>query len=193
MTSRQRKIIIGLLLGDGHLEKNGRYVRLKVDQAINHRDYIDWLYSELKCSVPKSPIIIKEKDKRTNKFYRRLHFSTYSNVEFQNLRNIFYVDSKKIVPQGIMNMLNSTISLAIWFMDDGYKRNDCAALRLSTDAFSYEGQLRLIQCLRKNFKIISRLHKKGNWFNIYIPKDEARKFCIKVKPYILPSFRHKLL
>ena len=193
MTNRQEAIITGLLLGDGHLEKNGRYVRLKVDQALNHSDYVNWLYNELKNLVPSQPVIIKENDKRTHKVYRRLHFSTYSNVEFKEWWNEFYVDKKKIVPPKIESVLNSAISLAIWLMDDGYKRNDCAAIRLNTDAFTYEEQCLLIQCLEKNFKIKSQVHKKGKWFNIYIPKGEAKKFCELVKSHILPSFRYKLL
>ena len=193
MTNRQEAIITGLLLGDGHLEKNGRYVRLKVDQALNHSDYINWLYNELKNLVPSQPVIIEENDKRTNKVYKRLHFSTYSIAEFKKWRDYFYIDTKKIVPSKIESILNSAISLAIWLMDDGYKRNDCAAIRLNTDAFSYSEQLMLIRCLQKNFKIKSHIHKKGKWFNIYIPQGEAKQFCTLVKPYILPSFRHKLL
>jgi len=193
MTNRQKAIITGVLLGDGHLEKNGRYVRLKVDQALNHSDYVNWLYNELKDLVPSHPVIIEENDKRTHKVYRRLHFSTYSNVEFKKWRDIFYRDKKKIVPLDIKDMLKSEISLAIWLMDDGYKRNDCAAIRLNTDAFSYDEQQMLIKCLRENFKIKSRIHKKGKWYNIYIPKGEANKFCALVEPYILPSFRHKVL
>jgi hypothetical protein len=78
-------------------------------------------------------------------------------------------------------------------MDDGYKRNDCAAIRLNTDAFSCEGQINLVQCLYANFKIKSQIHKKGKWFNIYIPKGEAKNFSLLVEPYVLPSFKHKLL
>lgn len=193
MTNRQKSIIIGVLLGDGHLEKNGRFVRLKVDQALNHSDYINWLYNELKDLVPSQPVIIEENDKRTNKIYKRLHFSTYSIAEFKEWRNDFYIDRKKIIPPKIKNILNSAISLAIWLMDDGYKRNDCAAIRLNTDAFSYNEQRLLIDCLRENFKIKSQIHKKGRWYNIYIPKGEASKFCKLVKPYILPSFRYKVL
>ena len=193
MTNRQEVIITGLLLGDGHLEKNGRYVRLKVDQALNHSDYVNWLYNELKDLVPSQPVIINENDKRTHKVYRRLHFSTYSIPEFNKWRDIFYKDKKKILPQNLENMLKSEISLAIWLMDDGYKRNDCAAIRLNTDAFTNDEQRLLIQCLQSNFKIKSQIHKKGKWFNIYIPKGEAKKFCELVKPYILPSFKHKLL
>lgn len=193
MTNRQNEIVTGLLLGDRHLETNGRYVRLKVDQALNHIDYVNWLYNELKDLVPSQPVIIEEKDKRTLKIYRRLHFFTYSNAEFQEWQDYFYSDRKKVVPKTIQTKLNSAISLAIWLMDDGYKRNDCAAIRLNTDAFSYNEQLLLIECLRGNFKIKSQVHKKGKWYNIYIPKGEAAKFCSLVEPYILPRFRHKLL
>ncbi len=193
ITIRQRNIILGLILGDGHLENNGRFVRLRIDQNLKHKDYINWLYNELRGMVPSKPRIIQEKDKRTLKVYTRLHFSTYSNVRFYKWHRIFYINNRKIVPKGMVNMLNHKISLAVWFMDDGYKRNDCAAVRLNTDAFTYSEQKLLIRCLEKNFKIKARIHKKGKWFNIYIPKDEADKFCRLVKPYILPSFRYKLL
>jgi hypothetical protein len=193
MTNRQEAIITGLLLGDGHLEKNGRYVRLKVDQALKHSDYVNWLYNELKNLVPARPVIIEENDKRTRKLYRRLHFATYSNAELKKWRDAFYVNRRKVIPSKIRSILKSKISLAIWLMDDGYKRNDCAAIRLNTDAFKFSEQQGLIKCLQKNFKIKSHLHKKGKWFNIYIPKGEAKEFSRLVEPYILPSFRHKLL
>lgn len=193
ITIRQQNIILGLLLGDGHLEKNGRYARLRIDQRLNHADYVNWLHSELFNLTPNKPRIINERDKRTKKIYSRLHFSTYSLPDFDKWRNIFYENRKKIITPNIADMLKSKISLAIWFMDDGYKRNDCAAIRLNTDAFSYNEQIFLIQCLEKNFKIKSHLHKKGRWFNIYVPKEQAVKFCRLVKPYILPSFRYKLL
>jgi hypothetical protein len=193
MTNRQKNIITGLLLGDGHLETNGRYVRLKVDQALNHSDYVNWLYSELKELVPSQPVIIEENDKRTHKVYRRLHFSTYSNAEFKEWQDYFYINKKKVIPAAIGSILSSAISLAIWLMDDGYKRNDCAAIRLNTDAFSLLEHETLSRCLQKNFKINSHIHKKGKWFNLYLPKTEAIRFCQLVKPHILPSFRYKLL
>ena len=193
MTNRQRNIALGLVLGDGHLEKNGKAVRLRIDQGLSHEDYVRWLHNELVNLIPSKPRIIRQRDKRTKKVYSRLHFSTYSCDEFKDWWNIFYEDRRKLIPSNIAEMLKSNISLAIWFMDDGYKRNDCAAVRLNTDAFNINEQLILIQCLGKNFKIMARLHKKGKWFNIYLPKGEAKKFCDLIKPYILPSFRYKLL
>jgi hypothetical protein len=193
ITNRQNNIILGLLLGDGHLEKNGNYVRLKIDQKLDHKDYILWLYNQMVDLVPSRPRIIEERDKRTKKVYTRLHFSTYSNRIFVKWWRLFYGNQRKVIPPNIADMLKSRLSLAIWLMDDGYKRNDCAAIRLNTDAFSYDEQQLLIKCLEKNFKIKSHLHKKGKWFNIYIPKGQAKKFSLLVEPLILPSFKHKLL
>ena len=53
-------------------------------------------------------------------------------------------------------------------MDDGYKRNDCNALRLNTDSFQLQEQRLLQKCLKKNFKIESNLHRKGRFWTIYI-------------------------
>ncbi len=193
MTKRQKSIVLGLLLGDGHLEKNGKAVRLRIDQGLSHKDYVNWLHNELTGLIPSKPRIIRQRDKRTKKVYSRLHVSTYSCEELKNWWDIFYANRKKVIPSNIADMLKSDISLAVWFMDDGYKRNDCAAIRLNTDAFSIDEQSMLVRCLGKNFKIMARIHKKGKWFNIYLPKGEAKKFSDLIKPYILPSFRYKLL
>ena len=88
---RQRNIILGLILGDGHLENNGRFARLRIDQSLKHKDYVNWLYNELRGMVPSKPRIIQEKDKRTLKVYTRLHFSTYSNARFYKWRRVFYL------------------------------------------------------------------------------------------------------
>ena len=50
LTDRQREIIIGKLLGDGHLEtqNKGKTYRLKIEHSIKQREHVDWLYSNLK-------------------------------------------------------------------------------------------------------------------------------------------------
>jgi hypothetical protein len=41
LTKKQRGIIVGLLLGDGHLEtqNNGKTYRLKVEHSLEQKDY----------------------------------------------------------------------------------------------------------------------------------------------------------
>ena len=77
-------------------------------------------------------------------------------------------------------------------MDDGYKRNDCNALRLNTDSFSLPEQRLLQSALEKNFEIKSTLHRKGEYWNIYIPESSVRRFVQIIKPYILPSIAYKI-
>lgn len=192
LSNRQKEILIGMILGDGHLEKNGNNVRLRVDHGENQEKYLRWKYFEFKNIIPSNPRLIQETDKRTEKIYKRWHFSTYSLDVFNAYRNIFYRGKKKIVPKNISKLMNSPLSLAIWFMDDGHKRSDCNALRLNTDSFQIQEQELLQECLKKNFGIDNKLHKKGKFWNIYIPSSETRKFCEIVKPFIVSGMNYKI-
>lgn len=192
LSNRQKEILIGMILGDGHLEKNGNNVRLRVDHEKGQENYLRWKYLEFKNLVSGNPRLIQQIDKRTKKLYKRWHFSTYSLSVFNEYREIFYREKRKIIPKNIKKLMNSSLSLAVWFMDDGHKRTDCNALRLNTDSFQFEEQKLLQNCLKKNFGIDSKLHKKGKFWNIYIPSLEARKFCEIVKPFIVSEMKYKI-
>ena len=192
LSSKQKNILIGTLLGDAHLEKNGHNVRLRIDHSEKQKNYLKWKYSEFINFAASSPKLIKTIDKRSNDIYRKWHFSTYSIDLFNFYWKLFYKDKIKIIPKNTIKLLNSPLSLAVWYMDDGYKRNDCNALRLSTDSFKLEEQRILQKCLEKNFNIKSVLHKKRNSWNIYIPSIEAVKFCGIIKPYIIPGMEYKI-
>lgn len=190
---KQRKIILGTILGDGHLEKNGNNVRLRIEHSLPQKEYLFWKYEALKDIVAGIPRLVRGKDNRSGKIYQRWHISTYSFAELNDYSKMFYKGRRKIIPSEIVDMLNSPLSLAVWYMDDGYKRNDCAALRLNTDAYNQSEQMFLISCLYRNFGVNARLHKKGKWLNIYIPQKEAQKFCDIIRPFVLPVFQYKLL
>ena len=192
LNQKQKAILIGTILGDGHLEQNGKGVRLKVDHGMSQQDYVLWKYNIFKNLVPSEPRVIKSFHKKEQKEYARLHFATYSNGIFQEWRDVFYQNKVKVIPREINNILVSPLSLAVWMMDDGYKRNDCNALRLNTDLFMYSEQELLVNCLKKNFGVDSVIHKKGKTHNIYIPVKSSMKFCQIVKPYILDSLLYKV-
>jgi len=44
LTKSQNDILIGKILGDGCLERNGINVRLKIEQGDKQREYVNWLY-----------------------------------------------------------------------------------------------------------------------------------------------------
>lgn len=193
LNPKQKNVLLGTLLGDGSLELNGRHVRLRTDHGIKQKEYVKWKHriffnltkNKVKCFCMKA-------DKRTNKKYRHCKFDTISTPLLDKLYKIFYDNNKKRVPKNIVKILKEPLSLAVWFMDDGYKRNDCNALRINTDAFNFDEQKLLQRCLEKNFGIKSKIHRKGEYWNIYIPNSDAIKFCRIIRPYVIPEMSYKI-
>ncbi len=193
LTSKQKEVLIGTLLGDGILELNGRYPRLRIDHSRKQKAYVEWKY-EVFCNLTTGGIkySFQKLDSRTKKRYSHCKFDTISTPLLNEFYRMFYVNRKKRIPGNIIRILNKPLSLAVWFMDDGYKRNDCNALRINTDCFSYKEQRLLQRCLKTNFGIDTKIHKKGKFWNIYIPNPEVKNFCKIVKPYIIPKMRYKI-
>jgi len=192
LTKRQKTILIGMLLGDCCLEKNGKHVRLRIEHGLSQRGYLSWKFQEFKNLATDRPRIVKSFHSKTRKSYPRWHFSTFSFPELNVYWHRFYPRKRKRVPKNILELLKSPLSLAVWFMDDGYKRNDCNAFRINTDCFNYKEQKLLQRCLERNFKIDAKVHKKGKFWNIYIPRRETEKFCKIIKSYIIPEMKYKI-
>ena len=185
--------MIGTLLGDGHLEKNGRYVRLKIDHSSRQKDFVWWKYQIFSNYTIQVPKLCQVFDYRTNKRYEHSRFSTVSSKDFCKYHKLFYPNGRKKLPATIVNLLKSPLSLAIWYMDDGARRTDCKALRLHTNSFDLSDQKILQQILKSNYCVESTIQKSGNSYVLYIPANQAMKFCNLVRPFILPEFSGKLL
>ncbi len=191
LTDRQREIIIGTLLGDGHLEKNGRYTRLRIDHYNKHKEYIFWLAKEL-TPFSLTPRIISEIDKRNGKVYTRWHFSTKSLPLFDEFQKLFYVGKRKIIPTNFGELI-TPLSLAIWYMDDGFIRKDSKGFYLCTSSYTQEEHILLTKALHKRFDLLTRIHHQRQYCRTFIPSASADKFNALVKPYILQDFDYKLL
>jgi len=193
LTSKQKEVLIGTLLGDGTLELNGRYPRLRVDHGMKQKAYVEWKYKIFHgLTTGKIKHFSQKLDRRTKKRYRHCKFDTISIYPLNKFYRMFYGKGRKQVPKNIGKILKKPLSLAVWYMDDGYKRNDCNAIRINTDSFSFKDQELLSKCLKINFGINTKLHRKGKFWNIYIPSQEAKKFCNIVKPYIIPEMEYKI-
>jgi hypothetical protein len=192
LSSRHRAIIVGTLLGDGCLERNGKNVRLRLEHGVAQESYVLWKYKELGSLITGKPMTVHAFHKKNRCFYDSLRIYTFSDSIFESYWNSFYPDTKKVLPSNISELLTDPLSVAVWFMDDGYKRNDCNAFRLGTESFQKSEQEHLCRILKKNFNLDSTIHKKGKWWNIYIPQKSSRKFVEIVKPYIIPSLQYKI-
>ena len=118
MNQSQRSILVGLLLGDGHLETvtRDRTYRLKVEHSLKQKEYVDWLYEQWKDFIKSKPYL-KEKTLVRKKF-SCCGFTTHSSAEFRFYAQQFYAGRKKVIPKLFAKLIDP-MALAIWFMDDG--------------------------------------------------------------------------
>ena len=193
LTRRQEDILIGTLLGDSCLEVNGLNVRLKVDHNPNQKQLTEWIFQEFKEFCLKGPYSLDQFDSRTKKFYHHYRFSTLSKPVFNNFYSIFYSKRRKIVPKDIKRLLVNPLSLAVWYMDDGFRRRDCKSLYLCTSAYTDKEHLLLLEVLKMNFNIDAKVHFAAGNARIYIPASSAKQFCNLVKDYVLEDLSYKLL
>ena len=191
MNREQRSIMVGTLLGDGHLEtqNQGRTYRLKIEHSIKQKDYTDWLYRQFVSWSNNSP---KEKNKTVKgKTYTNYYFQTRSVGEFRFYGQIFYDENgKKVIPKFIAKLLTPLV-LAVWFMDDGScKSKQHKALILNTQCFSKRDLKLLVEALEKRFDIEAKLRPQKEGCQLIIPRPE--KFIELIQSYLRKEFYYKL-
>lgn len=192
LNRKQRSIIVGTLLGDGHLEtqNHGRTYRLKIEHSSKQAFYVDWLYEQLKDWVMTSP---KSKQKL-------LKGVQHENYGFQTLsvgqlrfygKNFYDSQARKCLPRQLGKWL-TPLALAIWFMDDGSSKSKFhKAVILNTHCFT-KRELRLVQdVLMKNFAIETTLRNQREGLQILIAGKSAESFIKLIQPYVLPDFYYK--
>ena len=193
LSERQADVVIGTLLGDGCLEVNGRFVRLRTDHSAKQKKYVFWKFQEMHNLAANKPRFVEYYDKRTRKIYKHWRFDTISAEIFVPFKNLFYTHSSKQIPLNIKELLMRPLSLAVWFMDDGYKRKDCKGAYLNTQAYSKQGQRLLQEALEKNFGIKTRIHWARGRPKLYIPSGQFDAFQNLIKFEAIPCLQEKLL
>lgn len=192
LSSKQREIIIGTVLGDGSLEFDGyKGTRLQIKQSARHKEYVMWLFKNLIDLCKSAP----KRKKDTGQWY----FSTRHINELTDFQRIFYSGKKKIVPKRIKELLVSPLSLAVWYMDDGkldFIRKVHCSPSLCTDSFSFDEVKMLIDVLDKNFRVKANIQNssiRGKIYpRIYIKAITRDRFFSIIRRYILNSFSYKL-
>ena len=105
-----KDVLIGILLGDAHIAKRSSTsnARLMYAQtAINHKAYFEYVYSFFHpfCAKDYTPKTKISRDKRTNKIYSSISFTTMQLPCLNIFRELFYPSNIKIVPNNIYELL----------------------------------------------------------------------------------------
>lgn len=192
ISSREKEILIGTILGDAHIAMLKTAARLEITHSEKQKEYVLWKHAEFRRFVSAEPRVVRIEDARYGKTYRQLRFATRSAEWCTNLHRIFYKERVKIVPKNINRLLTSPLSLAVWFMDDGGRRNDSYGLFLNTLSFTLHEHELLQHCLKKNFSLETRVHWVQDGYRLYIPSKCAKHFCELMYPHLIPSMYYKL-
>lgn len=192
LTQRQRQIIIGKMLGDGHLEtqNNGKTYRLKVEHSIKQKEYVDWFYQEFKEWILTKPQ--KKRKIRNGKLSYNYWVNTLTSGSFRFYAHQFYKDKKKIIPKLIHRWL-TPLSLTVWFMDNGsIKSKNHKARIINTQRYEKKEILKLMSALKNKFGIQSKLRKQKDGYQIMILSESADEFARLIKNHLHPSMMYKI-
>jgi hypothetical protein len=195
LSTQSKEILIGLLLGDLHVEKQKTSVnaRLKFIQGSIHKEYLFELYGLFRayCSaVPKLHSLVP--DKVTGKIHSRVTFNTLSLPCFNDIYDLFYLEGKKIVPQNIAELLTA-LGMAYWICDDGSLDKSTQRVILCTESFSIEGVTLLVNVLNTKWNLECYKNKTNNGgYRIMIPRRSLPILQSLIGQHMPDMMRHKI-
>lgn len=205
LNSKQKEIIYGSMMGDAS-SKNIKYNSIVRFQHSNkQKKYLFWKYNEFKNIISKIyPKFNYRQDIRQE--YKNScgywYFETKANTDIKNCLSEFYKNGKKEISNKILKML-SPLSIAVWFMDDGYTvwnhniKNITNAV-FCTDSFSIKSCEKIVKwfMLKHNIKSFLRergLNKNGiMMYRIVIRSYSIPFFISLIKSYIITSMKYKI-
>lgn len=193
LTSIQRQVLVGLLLGDGHLESMsaGRTYRLKAEYSKKQEDYLLWIWNIFR-EWTRTPPRTQKRELSSGAIIETIEFTTYSHGAFRFYARQFYKDGKKVIPKTIGKLL-TPLGLAVWFMDDGsWKSNYHRTFIIHTDGCTKKDLSVILDVFKKQFDIDIALHKQYERWRIYVKTKSAQKFRQLIEPHIIPLMGYKL-
>lgn len=195
-----RKLLIGLLLGDGTICNNNVF---KLSHSKKQLNYLKWKIEQLKeagirHSEIKSYVCTKGYNTGNTVYYTELNIIPFIKL----LRRVVYKEGKKTFTRKLLNRLDAK-GLAIWFMDDGYinirkdKGRPCGFyIKISTCEPKEEVQI-MIDYFKEvwgiNFYMFHEGRKEDS-YSLCCGTKEGLKFIEIIRPYVeqIPSMLYKI-
>jgi recombination protein RecA len=200
LSTQQKQVILGSLMGDGNLSKPVRLddhsARFRMGHGAKQSTYLDWKVALLE-NIPHSKTVNG----------KGAVFADFTPLgELSELRDVVYQgDGKKHLTWDYLKAL-TPLALAIWYMDDGCftlrskglqerTRGGSGRIELCVEAMSPGSQQRILQYLRDTRGLDVRLRARGKRqvAVLQFTTSATEKFQRLVARYIHPSMDYKLL
>jgi hypothetical protein len=198
----EKALIMGTLLGDGHLQKRvSGSCRLKIAHTTDQKAYVEWKHRKLRrfCEAGLT--------ERSEAKGRTIRFETSSNSALLPFHSLFYERRgesavghpryvKVITEQLIGQLPMNPLVLAVFFMDDGSVRGDCNAGKIATMGFTLQENKNICKYIHSwGVKAQPVLHTRASGqYYISLPAETFPKFTSIIKPIVMeiPSMMYKL-
>lgn len=185
---------MGTVLGDGFLQKTGsRNARLRLEHGHKQKEYLTWKSSQMSRLFQGKPSYLERKHPKSGQVYSYWRHQSNATPELGQMRDLFYPEGKKRIPDKLPEILTESLSLAVWYMDDGYyfERDRVSYIYLGRVT---ETEAKIAgETIEKNFKISPRVYdKKKKGFALYFPPKETIKLHHLLREHLLPLFDYKL-
>jgi hypothetical protein len=194
LTKRQNEILIGAILGDAFLQKTGKKnARLCFEHGAAQKEYVLWKTKAFGRLFPGKPTYLERTHPKTGSTYKYYRHQSTATPIFGKWHAMFYKNGNKKVPEDIKNLLKSPLSLAVWYMDDGYY------YARDRNAYIYLGRVSrreaelVSKAIMHNFNIHTHVYdKKKKGYALFFTVAETKKLLRIVAPHCIPLFAYKL-
>lgn len=129
---RQKSILIGTMMGDGHLvlrsksiklhhrrgSKRIKHARLMLVHGTAQESYLRWKVDQFGSLFGSGPKRREFYDKRTDSIHVGWYCSSRSHCWLTEWHSKFYPEGKKVVTEEILSHIDD-LALAVWWCDDG--------------------------------------------------------------------------
>lgn len=178
----QHDLLIGSMLGDGHIDKRETQPLFIVSHAENQKDYLYWKYETMKnlCNIPPREFENKgtyESKQRHCKFSTRIHYC---------LKEYRTIDIK-----GLIDEL-SEFSLSVYVLDDGHR--DKSRWSICVARFEQDEKEYFIESMKNDFNLEAYIMSDSRY--IAFTSDSSRlldKIILKNIPNHLDIVKYKIL
>ncbi len=185
LTQNQQQIIMGSLLGDGHVPQKSH--RLQMYHSIKQRDYLLWKKNCLGRLICSDISTYHYTDKRTGKRNANCYITTLPHKFITSMRDLFY-QPKKIGSIPVINQLNP-FGLTIWYCDDGVKISNTKA-RICTNSFTRPNVEQIVEALKAKYGFTKLWINKDNM--IIFSASDTRLLTDIILPYMPKCMMYKL-
>ena len=173
---------------------------MKIEHATSQRQYVDWLYDQLRPLVGTPPRVRTRQCRFPNGSTKELSsygFATYSLGALRFYAQQFYGSGKKVVPRLIRKLMDP-MALAIWYLDDGSVKSNLHRTYIIHSHGYLRSDLERVKEAMAKLGVHISLHRQNQvgklYWRIYVRSEYAERFRHLVAPTVqqIPGMQYKL-